>query len=363
MTTYQQRQAHWEHIRQDEMKASQKLAEQREQARLDRLEELAKRYGSTETENVYAKRGAYSNLSKEEKAQARAEAVDLLKTTDMTQADVAKQFGVAQHTVFAWARAAGIPKYKNGPRALSEASKKRHSEKMKAVMRSAYKSAPTLTKPKKQAPKKQASALTKELLKARKELAIELMRQGDLTQQEIAEQIGVTPTTICEWAHQVGIPRRRVPKYGWTQESRARQSERMSAIQAPEPQRVQRFIELYENGAHVSDIANELCISKATVYDWVTRYQPNKEARYKGTDKQRLKESTVTYENDERVRKAVELYEAGAHRQHIAETVGIGISTVYKWSSLYADKSKRKQAKKQARSSAYKKVSHDTDKS
>ena len=133
---YRQRQAHWEQIRQDEMKASQKLAAQREQARIDRLEELTKLYGSTEN-NVYAKRSAYSSLSREEKAQARAEAVDLLKTTDMTQADVAKQFGVAQQTVFAWARAAGIPKH--GSRAWSEASKKRHSEKMKVVMRSAYK--------------------------------------------------------------------------------------------------------------------------------------------------------------------------------------------------------------------------------
>ena len=173
----------------------------------------------------------------------------------------------------------------------------------------------------------------------------------------------MTPTTICEWAHQVGIPRRRLPKYGWTQQSRARQSERMSAIQAPEPQRVQRFIELYESGAYVSDIADELGIARGTVYDWVQRYKPNKEARYKGTDKQRLKESTVTYEKDERVRKVVELYEAGAHRQHIAEAVGISTSMVYQWSLLYADKSKREQAKKQARSSAYKKVSHDTDKS
>jgi len=132
---YQQRQAHWEQIRQDELKASQQLAEQREQARIDRLEELTKRYGSTES--VYAKRSDYSRLSKEEKAQARAEAVDLLKTTDMTQADVAKLFGVAQQTVFAWARAAGIPKH--GSRAWSEARKKRHSDKMKVVMRSAYK--------------------------------------------------------------------------------------------------------------------------------------------------------------------------------------------------------------------------------
>ena len=132
---YQQRQARWEQIRQDELKASQKLAEQREKARLDRLEELTKLYGSTE--NAYAKRSDYSSLSKEEKAQARAEAVDLLKTTDMTQADVAKLFGVAQQTVFAWARAAGIPKH--GSKAWSEASRKRMSEKMKVAMRSAYK--------------------------------------------------------------------------------------------------------------------------------------------------------------------------------------------------------------------------------
>lgn len=132
---YQQRQARWEQIRQDELKASQKLAEQREKARLDRLEELTKLYGSTE--NAYAKRSDYSSLSKEEKAQARAEAVDLLKTTDMTQQEVARLFGVAQQTVFAWARAAGIPKH--GSKAWSEASRKRMSEKMKKAMRSAYK--------------------------------------------------------------------------------------------------------------------------------------------------------------------------------------------------------------------------------
>lgn len=132
---YQQRQARWEQIRQDELKASQKLAEQREKARLDRLEELTKLYGSTE--NAYAKRSDYSSLSKEEKAQARAEAVELLKTTDMTQQEVARLFGVAQQTVFAWARAAGIPKH--GSKAWSEASRKRLSEKMKKAMRSAYK--------------------------------------------------------------------------------------------------------------------------------------------------------------------------------------------------------------------------------
>ena len=133
---YQQRQAHWEQIRQDEMKASQQLAAQREQARIDRLEELTKLYGSTEN-NVYAKRNVYSSLSREEKAQARAEALELLKTTDMTQREVANQYGVAQQTLFAWARAAGIPKH--GSRAWSEARKKRFSDKMKVVMRSAYK--------------------------------------------------------------------------------------------------------------------------------------------------------------------------------------------------------------------------------
>lgn len=133
---YQQRQAHWEQIRQDELKASQKLAEQREQARIARLDELTKLYGSSE-HNVYAKRGAYSSLSREEKAQARAEALELLKTTDMTQREVANQYGVAQQTVFGWARAAGIPK--NGSRDWSEARKKRFSDKMKVVMRSAYK--------------------------------------------------------------------------------------------------------------------------------------------------------------------------------------------------------------------------------
>ena len=86
-------------------------------------------------------------------------------------------------------------------------------------------------------------------------------KEGELTQREIAEEIGVTQTTVCTWAHEVGVPRRRLPKYGWTQQSRQRQSARMRAVQAPEPQRVQRFIELYESGAYVQDIAQELCIS------------------------------------------------------------------------------------------------------
>jgi transposase-like protein len=132
---YQQRQAHWEQIRQDEMKASQKLAEQREQARIDRLEELTKLYGSSES--AYAKRVTYSSLSREAKEQIRAEAIETLKTTDMTQAEVAKQFGVSQNAINTWARAAGIPKH--GTRAWNEARRKRHSDKMKVVMRSAYK--------------------------------------------------------------------------------------------------------------------------------------------------------------------------------------------------------------------------------
>jgi transposase len=205
--------------------------------------------------------------------------------------------------------------------------------------------------------------LTKEQRKARKDRAVELLRQGELTQREIAEEIGVTQTTVCAWAHEVGIKKRRLPKYRWSERSRQLQSERMRAIQAPESQRVQRFIELYESGAYVADIAQELCIVRGTVYDWVQRYKPNKQARYKTTNKQVIKKITVTYDNDERVRHVVELYEAGVHRDLISQEVSVSPSTVYQWARRYADKTQRKQAKKQARSSAYKKVSHDTDKS
>ena len=199
------------------------------------------------------------------------------------------------------------------------------------------------------APSATTSPLTKEQRKARKDRAVELLRQGELTQREIAEEIGVTQTTVCAWAHEVGIPRRRLPKYGWTQQSRQRHSARMRAIQAPESQRVKRFIELYESGAYVDDIAQELCIATSTVYAWVTQYQPNKQARYKTTNKQRIKKSTVTYENDERVRRVVELYEAGVHRSQIVAEVGISASMVYQWARRYADKDKRKQAKAEQR--------------
>jgi transposase-like protein len=132
---YQQRQAHWERLRQEALEKSQQLAEQREQARIDRLDELTKLYGSSES--AYAKRVTYSSLSREAKEQIRAEAIETLKTTDMTQAEVAKQFGVSQNAINTWARAAGIPKH--GSRAWNEARRKRHSEKLKAAMRSAYK--------------------------------------------------------------------------------------------------------------------------------------------------------------------------------------------------------------------------------
>ena len=199
------------------------------------------------------------------------------------------------------------------------------------------------------APNATTSTLTKEQRKARKDRAVALLKEGELTQREIAEELGVTQTTVCTWAHEVGIKKRKTPKYRWSERSRQRQSARMRAVQAPEPQRVQRFIELYESGAYVQDIAQELCIAEVTVYDWVTRYQPNKEARYKTTDKQRIKKSTVTYETDARVRRVVELYEAGAHRSQIVAEVGISASMVYRWSSLYADKDKRRQAKAEQR--------------
>jgi len=135
MTTYEQRQAHWERLRQEALEKSQQLAEQREQARIARLDELTKLYGSSES--AYAKRVTYSSLSPEAKEQIRAKAIETLKTTDMTQAEVAKQFGVSQNAINTWARAAGIPKH--GSRAWNEARRKRHSEKMKKAMRSAYK--------------------------------------------------------------------------------------------------------------------------------------------------------------------------------------------------------------------------------
>jgi transposase len=184
--------------------------------------------------------------------------------------------------------------------------------------------------------------LTKEQRKARKDRAVELLRQGELTQREIAEELGVTQTTVCTWAHEVGIKKRKTPKYRWSERSRQRQSERMKAIQAPSKERVQRFIELYESGAYVKDIAQELCISRNTVNDWATRYKPNKEARLERVKKRPY---TVRYDNDERVRRVVELYEAGVHRDLISQEVGVSTARVYQWARRYADKSKREQAK------------------
>ena len=192
------------------------------------------------------------------------------------------------------------------------------------------------------APSATTSPLTKQQRKARKDRAVELLREGELTQREIAEEIGVTQTTVCTWAHEVGIKKRKTPKYRWSERSRQRQSERMKAIQAPSKERVQRFIELYESGAYVKDIATELGISRNTVNDWATRYSPNKEARRKRVKKRPY---IVRYDNDKRVRRVVELYEAGVHRDLISQEVGVSTARVYQWARRYADKSKREQAK------------------
>ncbi|MGA1752111.1 MAG: helix-turn-helix domain-containing protein [Pontimonas sp.] len=199
--------------------------------------------------------------------------------------------------------------------------------------------------PKVKAPKATSattSTLTKEQRKARKDRAVELLREGELTQREIAEEIGVTQTTVCTWAHEVGIKKRRLPKYRWSERSRQRQSERMRAIQAPSKERVQRFIELYESGAYICEIAQQLGISRNTVGDWVQRYNPNKEARLERVKKRPY---AVRYDNDERVRRVVELYEAGVHRDLISQEVGVSTARVYQWARRYADKSKREQAK------------------
>jgi len=196
------------------------------------------------------------------------------------------------------------------------------------------------------------STLTKEQRKARKDRAVELLREGELTQREIAEEIGVTQTTVCAWAHEVGVKKRRFPKQRWSERSRQRQSERMRAIQAPSKERVQRFTELYEAGAYVADIANELGIARGTVYDWVQRYKPNKQARYKTANKQCVKKSTVTYETDVRVRRVVELYEAGVHHLQISAEVGVSTPRVYQWARRYADHTKREQTKERRVSEA-----------
>ena len=188
--------------------------------------------------------------------------------------------------------------------------------------------------------------LTKEQRKARKDRAVELLRQGELTQREIAEELGVTQTTVCAWAHEVGIKKRKTPKYRWSERSRQRQSERTKAIQAPSKERVQRFIELYESGAYVDDIAQELSIVRGTVYDWATRYKPNKEARLERVKKRPYK---VTYDNDKRVRRVIELYEAGVPCSQIKAEVGVSVARIYRWCNLYADKDKRRQAKAEQR--------------
>ena len=167
---------------------------------------------------------------------------------------------------------------------------------------------------------------------ARIKRVVELYEAG-AHRAQIADEAGISIATVLKWGRQYGDKDKR---------------RHAKAEQKKLDDRVQRFIELYESGAHRSQIAHEIGICIHTVYAWITRYQPNKEARYK--HKQRIVKSTAPSDNDERVQRFIELYESGAHRSQIAEAVGVRVSTVYLWADTYgADKDKRKQAKAEQR--------------
>lgn len=136
-------------------------------------------------------------------------------------------------------------------------------------------SAPTKTRPPK---------LTKEQRKERKERALELLKRGGLTHGEIAKKLGVSRPLICVWAREAGIKSKNLR---WTPQKRAEQSEKMSKLQALPQEHLERFVELYESGAHVEDIARELGISKPTAYLWGSKHaDKSKRAHAKAQQKQ-----------------------------------------------------------------------------
>lgn len=175
--------------------------------------------------------------------------------------------------------------------------------------------------------------------------AIERYEQGE-SAKHIAAEVGVSIPTVHLWARTYSANKTKRKKTK-AEQRKARDKRAKQRKAEHQTKRVQRFIELYESGAHVHDIAHEIGIGKTSVHHWVTRYQPNKEARYK--HKRIIRKSTVTYENDARVRRAVELYENGAHRLQIAEEVGVSVSQIYRWCGRYVDKTKREQAKAEQR--------------
>ena len=61
----------------------------------------------------------------------------------------------------------------------------------------------------------------------------------------------------------------------------------MSKLQALPQEHLERFVELYESGAHVEDIARELGISKPTAYLWGSKHaDKSKRAHAKAQQKQ-----------------------------------------------------------------------------
>lgn len=174
---------------------------------------------------------------------------------------------------------------------------------------------------------------------ARGRRVIELYEAG-VPCSQINAEVGVSVARIYHWCNRYADKDKR-------RQAKAEQKQLwLEAIReknAPLNERVQRFIELYESGAHPSQITSDVGICRATLYQWAKVYGADKDKRKINVREQQTLRVTP------RVVDAVHRYEQGESVEAIAARHGVCVVTVYRWCNRYADKDKREQAKAEQR--------------
>ena len=173
--------------------------------------------------------------------------------------------------------------------------------------------------------------LTHAQKRERREKALKMLRETNMTQAQVAAAFHVSPSSVYLWAQSQNIPSKN-KAHSWSLEMCQRQSEKLKRITQPEPQRVALAVQMYNEGAKVQQIMKAVNAAKATVYEWAHKYGGNPQARAKALC------ATPTGRkppDPQRVALAVQMYNEGAHIAEIAKAVHAGQTAVYEWAHKY----------------------------
>lgn len=126
--------------------------------------------------------------------------------------------------------------------------------------------------------------LTPAQRRERRDKAVKMMREGNMTQAQVAAALYVSPPTVYAWACAANIPAKNKAD-SWSLAMCQRQSALIKRMKAPDPQRVARAVQMYNDGAHVQEIMKAVNACRATVYEWAHKYGGNPKARAKAQKK------------------------------------------------------------------------------